>query len=355
MLVRFVAKNIFSIKDQVEFNLLPNKSQQLNHHKRKLNDISFLRMCAIYGANGSGKSSLVKALSVFDQLMEEGEVKSSLMNKRFKLDPKMKEEPISLAIEIITNNTMYYYALSIGDEGVLYEQLSRSTKKEDVVIFERFGSSDESTSKVIFPELTNSGISKESKLDFSVGALLKIVEDKFLKPNIILLSFLGSKFSDDFPELANVYSWFTEKLVIIGTDTKPGGLSHYFDQNKPFQDFSNNVIKSLNTGINRLGIEKKKVDLNKISGGRLSEAISKAKESPENVTTFFDTRTREELSIEIDENDNVYTKRLVPFHLNSEGDEVAFPMNIESDGTKRLIEYLPAFEGVISSDAVLYY
>ena len=62
MLIRFVAKNIYSFKDETEFNLFPNKTQRLQHHKVTIGDFEFLRFSAIYGANGSGKSNLIKTI-----------------------------------------------------------------------------------------------------------------------------------------------------------------------------------------------------------------------------------------------------------------------------------------------------
>ncbi len=46
MLIRFIAKNIYSFKDETEFNLFPNKAQGLQHHKVKSGDFEFLRFSA---------------------------------------------------------------------------------------------------------------------------------------------------------------------------------------------------------------------------------------------------------------------------------------------------------------------
>ena len=74
MLIRFVAKNIYSFKEETEFNLFPNKTQRLIHHKVTKNNIDVLRLSTIYGANGSGKSNLIKSISLLETMIEKGKI-----------------------------------------------------------------------------------------------------------------------------------------------------------------------------------------------------------------------------------------------------------------------------------------
>ena len=85
MLIRFVAKNIYSFKDETEFNLFPNKTQRLQHHKVTIGDFEFLRFSAIYGANGSGKSNLIKTISLLETMVEEGKLPSDIEDLKFKI------------------------------------------------------------------------------------------------------------------------------------------------------------------------------------------------------------------------------------------------------------------------------
>ncbi len=39
-------------------------------------------------------------------------------------------------------------------------------------------------------------------------------------------------------------------------------------------------------------------------------------------------------------------------HLNDKGEEVEFSIGMESDGTKRLIDYIPALNGIINDESV---
>ena len=87
MLIKFVAKNIYSFNEETEFNLFPNKTQRLTHHKITKNNVDFLRMTAIYGANGSGKSNLIKSISLLETLIKDGEIVIDFDEIKFKLNP----------------------------------------------------------------------------------------------------------------------------------------------------------------------------------------------------------------------------------------------------------------------------
>ena len=77
MLIRFVVDNVFSFGAQKEFNMVPNaRIRVLPHHKYKFGDtFNFLKMSSIYGANGAGKSNLIKAIGSIHKRNIEGNSK----------------------------------------------------------------------------------------------------------------------------------------------------------------------------------------------------------------------------------------------------------------------------------------
>ena len=137
MLIRFVAKNIFSFKDETEFNLFPNKTQRLQHHKVTIGGFEFLRFSAIYGANGSGKSNLIKAISLLETIVEEGKLPSDIEDLKFKLDEENSKLPISIGAEFIANNNAYFYTITFDEGKILNEYLAHSYKNNDELIFDR--------------------------------------------------------------------------------------------------------------------------------------------------------------------------------------------------------------------------
>src|SRR5690606_35764229 len=140
MLIRLVVKNLLSFKDVTEFNLFPNKTQRLAHHKKSVNNVDFLRLSAIYGANGSGKSNLIRAIALLEDIVDEGKIPSNMtINKlKFKLSKDNENEPISIGIEFNIGAQFYFYSLTFDYGIILEEVLYETILEEEILIFERF-------------------------------------------------------------------------------------------------------------------------------------------------------------------------------------------------------------------------
>ncbi|CDR31408.1 Predicted ATPase [Acholeplasma oculi] len=70
MIVMFRAKNFLSFKDDVVLDLRKSNFREHPDHTFKIGDFELLKTIAIYGANASGKSNLVCALSAFIDTIE---------------------------------------------------------------------------------------------------------------------------------------------------------------------------------------------------------------------------------------------------------------------------------------------
>ena len=139
MLIRFVSKNIFSFKEETEFNLFPNKTQRLSHHKITKNDVDILRLSALYGANGSGKSNLIKSISLLESMIvDDGKLPANSDELKFRLKSEEDlNDPISIGIEFYIKSKIYYYSITFNEEIILNEYLAESKKEKDILIFER--------------------------------------------------------------------------------------------------------------------------------------------------------------------------------------------------------------------------
>ncbi|MBU0487434.1 MAG: AAA family ATPase [Bacteroidetes bacterium] len=343
MLLRFIAKNIFSFKEETEFNLFPNKTQRLQHHKVKQNEFDVLRLSAIYGANGSGKSNLIKAISLLESMIEEGKINNDSSEIKFKLSDENKDIPISLGIEFYAKSKIYYYAITFDMDIVLSESLVESRKDIDILIFER--SNESNTQTILFHD----GYNVNEKNKFFVDVLA----EKLLQKNELLLSFLNSKYKEEFIDVSNAYNWFDSTLVIIKPDAKPGGIAQILDTNRGINDFANIFFSNLNTGISKINVDKKKYE--EFSGSadiRILDCIlDDFKKGQNRLSVLTHSETGEEATL-VYENGEVFVKRLVTSHSNDKGVDIEFSIGMESDGTKRLIDYIPALNGIINEDKV---
>lgn len=343
MLIRFIAKNIFSFKDETEFNLFPNKTQRLLHHKVTIGDFEFLRFSAIYGANGSGKSNLIKSISLLKTIVAEGKLPTDIDDIKFKLNEENKTLPISLGVEFIANNDAYYYTVTFDNNKILNEYLAKSLKDKDDLIFER-NFIDNSQSIEFYKDYYKTDKEK---------LFAEVLAEKLVSSNELLITFLIKKFPEDFKSVLTAYKWFDETLVIIKPDAKPGGIAHILDEKTSIKDFANKFIPSLNTGIFEIEIEKKKFDefVGKEDSKISKRIIDNFKNDPNRLSLLTDSETGEEVVL-VYENDEIIAKRVITKHQNSLGKNIEFNLGQESDGTKRLIDYIPAFQEIINNEKV---
>ena len=98
MVLRIIVDNLFSFGNQTEFNMFTNKSQRHLQHKKYINDIAYLKMAALYGANGAGKSNLIKSLDILVECMRRGKLMAFADELKFKLDSQNIHKPSSIGV-----------------------------------------------------------------------------------------------------------------------------------------------------------------------------------------------------------------------------------------------------------------
>lgn len=343
MLIRAIFENIHSFKDQTEFNVLPNKSQRLSHHKISRNGIDFLRLSAIYGANGSGKSNMIKSIALLEKFVLSGKISKNTASLKFKLSDDSVNLPTSIAVEFLTESKLYYYSLTVHNNIILNEYLAESNLDKDVLIFDR--SNDDKQKITFFEEYYNQ--------DEKNRLFIDILAEKVLQKDELLLSFLFNKYPDDFDDIRSVYHWFEHKLVIITPNAVPEAIPHLFDKVDGLMEFANKLLPTLNTGISSLVLKKEKLNelLEVPDQKKLHEMIEDIKKNPDGVPVMTNKNTGEQIYLTL-EKDELYSQTLTTNHTGDNGESIEFGLRLESDGSKRLIEYIPALNGIINQEKV---
>lgn len=145
MLIRFVIENMFSFGERKEFSTIPNKRlKTLQDHKYSVDGFEVLKLSSIYGANGAGKSNLIKSLFQFQKLITREEIPFRLKDTQFKFGDQKEQ---ILAIEFIQDTTPLYYAMVLSEDTIITEELYLSGLgvKADQLIFERKTENKETT------------------------------------------------------------------------------------------------------------------------------------------------------------------------------------------------------------------
>ena len=339
MLLRLIAENLTSFKEAVEFNTFPSsKSHSHENHKITCGHATALRMSAIYGANGAGKSNLLQALNLLQTL-----VKTETLRKidfyddpTFKLDSQCSGKPSGLAVEFYYNNNVFYYHVEFTLEEIVLEELLLSKKSKDIPLFTR-----KRTDISIDSNYIGKGISEQFQ-----DALKRLV-----RPDMLLLSFLGKYYSSESPLVVDAYQWFMKNLQLVLPDMFHGFVPHMIDTDSEFSELVNRTLPELKTGIDKLIVKKELIAEEEVKSGKLMQLVKQAKEHPGEPQTTRNRFTDDVVNV-IFENGNVYLKTLVAVHRNLDGSEVEMSLHDESDGTRRLIEYMPLLYAIIQKDMV---
>lgn len=344
MLLRFAAENIMSFKDMVEFNTFTSsRSHSHEWHKVNCGGVEVLRMAAIYGANGAGKSNLLKCIDLLKEMvcadkLSDLNIKDDLY---FKFDANGNSKPSEFAIEFFANNKTFYYHIVFTRKEILEEELFLSEGKDDVPIYRRKNNDVILTVESIF------GTEKDDFIKVFSDAMSRII-----RPDMLVLSFFGNYYPAEFPVVRDAYEWIG-KLQIVLPSKRFGYLVHKFDVDQDFANLANEIIPELKTGITRLVIKKEVVDEKDAKGNPgLKMAIDAAKVQPGEPQMYKKNQLSNEISNIIAVDDTIVIKTLVALHVDRDGNEVPMDLEAESDGTRRLIEYMPLLYSVMKEDGV---
>ncbi len=137
MLVDFTLRNFLSFKEEISFSMLAAKSVK-EHEMRDSHescnvipvpdsDAKLLKVAAIYGANGSGKSNLLSAMSFFKHMVLESFKNDSILSRikdlAYQFSIESKEEPSSFEMMFIIGDRRYRYGFEVYGESVESEWL----------------------------------------------------------------------------------------------------------------------------------------------------------------------------------------------------------------------------------------
>ncbi|WP_170062892.1 AAA family ATPase [Polaribacter butkevichii] len=332
---------MFSFGERKEFTTIPNKRlKTLQDHKYNLDGFEILKLSSIYGANGAGKSNLIKSLFQFQKLITREVIPFRLKDTQYKFGNKKEQ---ILAVEFIQENTALYYGIVLSEDKISTEELyiSGLGKKEDKLIYERKTVGDKTTIKFL----------DDFENDEKSQVLKDVLLEEFVKPNEPVLKLLSNRDNKFLKDVKKAFEWFSETLEIITPDSKPRALAHKIDTDIEFKNYAEDLMRSFNIGIKSLGTEKKNIRefFGEDNENELDKLIKEVEDSPKKMLGLRSRRGDELILVK--ENDTIWVKTLKVEHTSNKS-SVFFDLDEESDGTVRLLDFVPAFKNVISSEKV---
>lgn len=126
MILNFSIQNFGSIKDKQTLSFEADKSDHLEEaYVTRCGCRRILKLALLYGANASGKTTVLKALDFLRELVVEPKSKKTerLDFEPYLFDPDTPKQPTVLSIEFIRNEVRYAYRVEFTQEAVVAEEL----------------------------------------------------------------------------------------------------------------------------------------------------------------------------------------------------------------------------------------
>jgi AAA15 family ATPase/GTPase len=248
MLIEFSVANYRSFKEKVTFSMVAAnivaKNKELDENNVFIvdDDLQLLKSAAIYGANASGKSNLVEALSFMKWFMinssKETQSTEKIDVERFRLSTDTEDKPSFFEIVFLSDGQKYRYGFEANQDKIVSEWLFYVPKIRETKLFERN-----------FDTINFSGVYKAEGIQ------------KKTRHNALFLS-VSAQFNVEVAE--RILSWLTRKLKITSGLNDRGFLGYTVSclAKNESRDEIIQLIKKLDLGIGEIKVEESEITIN---------------------------------------------------------------------------------------------
>ncbi len=327
MIINLSIQNFGSIKDKQSLSFVATKSDHLEDaYVINAGGLRLLKLALIYGANASGKTTILRALDFLrDLVLLPNEKKTEELDfEPFLFDPDTPAENSFISIEFLKDEIKYLYEIEFNRLALVNEELYFFNPKKSN-LFKR--------STDLSKQYTEINFGNKIKLDKTFE---KILEANTLWNNTVLGGFL--KTNIDFNELREVIDWFkTDLRPLIAPKTN---LAVY-------------VSEKIKDGkINKSDI----VEILKKADFHISDIVIKedSKEFPPHLLEYLKKEFPNSLSLKglPERNEKMKSVDLMLEHsVNDSRYQLKFKS--ESEGTKRYYGFAGVLSEVIRNTVIL--
>jgi len=350
MLIRFTIENFLSFKERQTFSLIPGKGRLKSEHKTKsVKGISTLKTSIIFGANASGKSNLIKGINFGKKLLLKGtkpEQKIDFQN--FRLDKKLKKDGSRIEYEIQHNGKNYAYGFVFDQNGIQEEWLFEITKTSDKMIFVR----NNSSKNVFNIDYLFSKNKKEDEKQF-----LKFLAKGTPNNNLFLNEIRTRKVKENvtnIDDLLNVIDWFQNSLKVISPDDKyKEGLKFELKEDEKLLTTYEEFLNYFDTGICGVSLDlivRKSGEIPYVIFAKIKDELLNNKS--ENIRATIISGKNTTYFISPKDGEIVYHKFMTKHKTYDSNSEELFDTSDESDGTNRIIDFIPLLMDLLKGDNV---
>lgn len=321
MLLQFTIENFLSFRDRTVLSMLADpRVTHTTEQTRSVDGHEALRMAALYGANGSGKSNLVKAFAVFHTMVLDGTTREDdrFPIVPFKLDTEHSEAPTHIEIDFILDNVHYSYGFDATTRQVHAEWLYRIEPGGETPLFTR----DSAKGAAIVLGDTLSADPERRRI---LGYAATLTRENQL--------FLAEAGQQQIPELDPFRDYF-RRWTIVGPESSYGPLLGRMANDSPFLEAMAEMLAAAGTGVAGLRVSKRVIE---DPPAGLADFLERAAGK----TPKIKASIRGSAEISLDDARRLEILELWAMHSPPQGPSTELNIREESDGTQRLLHLAP--------------
>lgn len=239
MLLQFSAKNFASFRDELILDLVPSSGDNHSENINNANGYNALNTVAIYGANASGKTNVIKAftaalLFIRNSIFLQPGQRIPMMNA-YAFDDKVRQEPVSFEFQFIASDKLkYIYGFSATSESIIEEYLYCYKTNRPSKIFDR------SPEKNEYPR--------------SEQSFLKHFEEMTAENRLFLVTLNSFNYSKVKP----VYDWLSTQIDSYDFGHEDGRVLElmYEDKVDEYKSFTLDLLKNADINISDYEIKR---------------------------------------------------------------------------------------------------
>lgn len=354
MLIGFSVSNFKSFNTTQTFSMQASRIVRHSEHVVNTHKKRILKASLIYGANASGKSNLVEAMSFSHKIILGGLDDVDLMKKYFRFYETNYKEPGVFEYRMLIDGQEYSYgfAISYNESKIISEWLYRINQDTEICIYDR---NFEDGSWKVTTDLKIKNRYEKLKWKIYIGDYQGNVSHKLATQTILgdlATRSLGNR--GVFAELVTVFRWFM-KIIVIFPDSHLMDI-YGFISNMDEKEFFESALRNFDTGIDVITSEKEKFEIAHIF--QMAPEQHRAEISADINSRLDKAEKRGEEGIFLNVNFNkyyiyknkhgdVFYKKMVLKHRGG-GTSCSFDFQEESDGTKRLFDLIPILSKYMS-------
>lgn len=325
MIVSATFRNILSFDKDVIIHFIASKSSNLPQQISRGGRDSYplLKTSLILGPNGSGKSNICRCI-YFMQNLATGNFHSDYC-KPFKLGEVIHNESfIQMVIKVDKN--FYEYSVTFTSSVFIRETLYKLNLRSRKMLFDRI--KVDQGYKYTFGKITG-GTDASQFLSFVSKGCPS--DESFLHEYV-------KRNSTGIDDIIKVHEWFDSKLNIIFPESKFRSMPVFLNKDKQFANNINELLGKFKSGAEMVKMVSVDFDQLELPQDAKMKIIKDLKSNPEMIITMVN---QEAVYFFEMENNGISCSKEVTIHKNALGKDVTFDLNEESDGTKRLLDFLP--------------